>query len=393
MTNFFQGWLQNSAAQRDSIDLKRVYIDMCGGNFYDAVMFSQIMFWHEPKKNGETKLKIYRDGHYWLAKRLEDWYEECRINANTARGCIDRLTALGLVIKQTFHFEGRPVMHLRVDPERFEALVNAAQNGILEQVRKQFLSDGRPQIPDDGKPQIVKSPSIRGETSNPIDATPQIEVMPDLKCYTEITDSDDDIDSPSLEENHHQVPAASWTEDERVIIFEALRPLGLAERIREQLAAQEPEYALALVYLATARGTTNPAGLLVTLLQSKQQPPERYLKDARAALHPSSILQKPDENECAALRKMAHVNCPDCQGRGWVDTYDPRAPWAECWCVLEPDERHNADPACPDCQGHGWVRTFRSDMVWKSCTCVTREGSPEPLVRPAVPAVEAGAAR
>lgn len=121
MTDYFTGYLHSDAAANDSIALKRAYIDMCDGNLYDAVMLSQIVYWHTPNKKRESRLKVFRDGFYWLAKRYEDWHEECRIDTATARKCIDRLIKRGLLIKKIYHFEDKPTVHIRINPEGFEA--------------------------------------------------------------------------------------------------------------------------------------------------------------------------------------------------------------------------------------------------------------------------------
>lgn len=163
MSSFFEGWVHSDAARKDSIDLKRVYIDICGGNLHDAVIFSQIMFWHEPNKRGESRLAVLKNGHYWLAKRYEDWYEECRIDTDTARKCIDRLVKSKLLIKKVYHFKGKPTVHIRVDKDEFQRRILA-------------LSDTTGQI----EPK-------RPDVSDGNDTTGQMEMIPQVISYTETT--------------------------------------------------------------------------------------------------------------------------------------------------------------------------------------------------------------
>jgi DnaD/phage-associated family protein len=143
MTDYFTGWAHSDAARRDSIDLKRVYIDLCGGNMYDAVMLAQIVYWHEPKRGGESKLTVEREGQRWLAKEYSEWYEECRINERTARQCVSRLEKLGVIVKRVWHFQGQRRVHLRIEPQRFQMLIEAVENGTIQQVREQLLNDIR----------------------------------------------------------------------------------------------------------------------------------------------------------------------------------------------------------------------------------------------------------
>jgi hypothetical protein len=176
MTGFFDGWVQSDAARKDSIDLKRVYIDLCEGNLYDAVLFSQIMFWHEPTKLGKQRLEVFRKGEYWLAKRYEDWQEECRIDANTARKCIDRLVKLGLIVKEIFHFNKKPTVHLRINKEVFEQRILA-------------LSDTTGQISDAS----LKRPNVSDGT------TGQMHLIPQVSYYiTETTDIDIKDSAPEI---------------------------------------------------------------------------------------------------------------------------------------------------------------------------------------------------
>ncbi len=125
-TRFLEGYLASESADRDVIKVKRIYIQICGDNLNDAVLFSQIMYWHGRDKNGQSRLRVVRGGHLWLAKRYEDWWAECRINASTARDAIKRLCKIGLIEKRRFHFDGKPMVHLRVVPDKFEELITAA---------------------------------------------------------------------------------------------------------------------------------------------------------------------------------------------------------------------------------------------------------------------------
>ena len=156
MSDYFAGWVASDAAKQDSINLKRIYIDINEGNLYDGVLFSQIMYWHEPKRGGGSRLRVEKDGHLWLAKRYEDWEEECRINAATARKCIARLVKRGLLIKKNYHFGGKPMVHLRINETGFENAVKA------------FLSVTTGHIEDDPICPDVSVPSVTTGHIDPI---------------------------------------------------------------------------------------------------------------------------------------------------------------------------------------------------------------------------------
>lgn len=125
MGAFWNGWIHAEASDHDAIKVKRVYIDLNDGYLSDGVLFSQIMYWHSPnRETGKPRLRIQREGHLWLAKTYDDWWDECRINASTARKCIERIIKRGLLIKHVWMFDGKPTVHLRVDVDQFEHQMN-----------------------------------------------------------------------------------------------------------------------------------------------------------------------------------------------------------------------------------------------------------------------------
>jgi hypothetical protein len=68
MTTFWEGWLSSESSDQDAIKLKRIYIEMNDGNAYDAILFSQIMYWHGVnRETGKPRMSIEREGHLWLA--------------------------------------------------------------------------------------------------------------------------------------------------------------------------------------------------------------------------------------------------------------------------------------------------------------------------------------
>lgn len=113
------------AASRDTIDVKKAYVDLAGGNLAAGVLLSQIIFWHLPNKTGESKLRIQREGQYWLAKTYAEIWEECRIPERTARDAYKRIVDLGLIEKRLWKFNGAPTVHVRILWSEFLAALRA----------------------------------------------------------------------------------------------------------------------------------------------------------------------------------------------------------------------------------------------------------------------------
>jgi hypothetical protein len=179
MSDFIQGWLLSEDAAQDIVAVKRIYVDICDRNLHSGVMLSQIMFWHgKSKETGKPRLQIFREGHYWLAKSYQDWWDECRVNEHTARKCIAHLEKLGLIETRLWKFAGTPTKHIRI-------VWNA-----LELAIRYEGSDG-----NDTEGQIGSTPkvnSICDEGSDPIQRLPS-------KTTTKKTTETTNIDSVSGE--------------------------------------------------------------------------------------------------------------------------------------------------------------------------------------------------
>ena len=123
-------WLQSRDEASDKILFRRSYVDLCDGDHLAALIFGQLLYYHLPDHKGKgTKLRVYKDGAYWVAKKYDDWYEECRINKDTARKKIDRLKRTGLIRTDNFRFNGIKMLHLRIDFECMAARIAALNLG------------------------------------------------------------------------------------------------------------------------------------------------------------------------------------------------------------------------------------------------------------------------
>ncbi len=109
--NQFLLWEMRS---RDCIKVKRCYIDVAQ-DLEAGVLLSQIIYWHLPDKEGEQKLTVQRDGHWWLAKAREDWWSECRLTPKQFDRAIRHLESKELVCTKVYKWQGQNTKHLRVN--------------------------------------------------------------------------------------------------------------------------------------------------------------------------------------------------------------------------------------------------------------------------------------
>lgn len=118
--NQFITWEKST---KDTIDVKKTYIDI-SGDFMAGVLLSQIIYWYLPNKEGKSKLRVKKNGHYWIAKKREDWYEEIRFTEANYKTAIKKLEKANLVVKERFKFDGTPTTHIRLNIMEFLTRLN-----------------------------------------------------------------------------------------------------------------------------------------------------------------------------------------------------------------------------------------------------------------------------
>ena len=74
----FNDFLTWEKASKDTIDFKKVYVDV-SGDLIAGLLLSQIIYWHLPSKDGKSKLRVHKKDKTWLAKQRSDWWDEIRI--------------------------------------------------------------------------------------------------------------------------------------------------------------------------------------------------------------------------------------------------------------------------------------------------------------------------
>lgn len=106
-------FLQWEQASRDTIDVKRAYIDLAG-DLVTGILLSQIVYWFLPADEAEaSKLRVERENRLWLAKLRSDWWNECRISPKQFDRSIAILRDKGLVETKRFQFRGAtPTLHI-----------------------------------------------------------------------------------------------------------------------------------------------------------------------------------------------------------------------------------------------------------------------------------------
>lgn len=121
---FGRTWVTSRFEARRGVHLPLSYIDINDGNVYDAIVFSQIMYWHEPNtETGKPRLRRWLNGYLWLVKNHADWYAECRINRATVRKCLERIRDRKLIHYELHGERGEVAPFIRVNWDMFEKVM------------------------------------------------------------------------------------------------------------------------------------------------------------------------------------------------------------------------------------------------------------------------------
>ena len=112
---------------KDTIDVKTSYIDVAGG-VMEGILLSQIVYWYLPSHNGNSKLRIKKNGHFWIKKTKEEWYEEIRFSRKNYDTAIKKLEKQNLVVKEIFKYDSTPSSHIRLNIPIFLAKLNEIMN-------------------------------------------------------------------------------------------------------------------------------------------------------------------------------------------------------------------------------------------------------------------------
>lgn len=99
--------------------VQKALIDIAG-DLRSGVVLSQLVYW-------TPRATIKRDGHTWIVKRSEEWWDECRIRERTARRIMRKMEEAGLVETQVLGFGGVPSVHVRIIPEAMEQALSHLQ--------------------------------------------------------------------------------------------------------------------------------------------------------------------------------------------------------------------------------------------------------------------------
>jgi len=119
----FKQIMRDEGASHRIIKVKKVYVDMVD-DLVAGVLLGQIVYWNSPAKKDaqETKLRIQKHGHLWLAKSRHSWWDEIRISPHQVDRALNILRKRGIIETKLMRFNGSPTLHIRLIEETFTLL-------------------------------------------------------------------------------------------------------------------------------------------------------------------------------------------------------------------------------------------------------------------------------
>jgi hypothetical protein len=101
-------------AEQDFYQTKFIHVDMVGDRNAGDLL-ARIVYWFSPSKDGRSKLRIFKNNKFWLAKARTDWWDEIRLSAKQYDTAIKKLVELRLVEVWNTMFDGKKTPHIHLN--------------------------------------------------------------------------------------------------------------------------------------------------------------------------------------------------------------------------------------------------------------------------------------
>ncbi len=152
----FNDFLAWEKASRDTIDFKKIYVDIAG-DLIAGLLLSQIVYWYLPNKEGETKLRIFKRNRPCIAKARHEWWEELRLSPKQVDRALEILRKKRVIKTEIHRFNNAPTVHVFLMKK---TLLNLINDKLTSTTKNPFLPKGKNTNSPKGKidiPQRVKT--------------------------------------------------------------------------------------------------------------------------------------------------------------------------------------------------------------------------------------------
>jgi hypothetical protein len=303
-------------SSHDTIEVKRCYVDIAG-DLVSGILLSQIIYWHLPNKEGKSKLRVQHKGDYWIAKKREAWWDECRITAKQ----FDRASAIlknkGLIEMQVFKFNGAPMKHIKLNWDSLILVLDKLLNiADITQRVKSILPKGEDGNLPKGKIHLDETVKSLTETRN-------------KEYITKTTTTDTAINNTNENKVSNTNPSSSIC----FKLSELNSPINLSQQSIKALSllADNNKRQEVLDVLAASMkkgGIRKPEAYLQTLIQRCLDGDFTPIKNSIPEKIDSKFIQNLEYNTNLSLEQKTEIfekyrrqkinDCPYCDARGYI---------------------------------------------------------------------------
>lgn len=117
-----------------------MYIDITE-DLVQGTLLARIMYWFAFDKNKKSKVRIFKDGYFWIAKQRKDWWEEIRITERQYDKAIKELEKKGLIKLAKYKFNSMPTIHIRPDYDNINSATEKWKNKLKEEIVEEYESE------------------------------------------------------------------------------------------------------------------------------------------------------------------------------------------------------------------------------------------------------------
>lgn len=117
---------------------QHMYIDIVD-DLVQGTLLSRILYWFSKDKNDRSKLRVFKDGYYWLAKQRKDWWEEIRITERQYDKAIKELENKGFVILAKYKFNSMPTIHIRPNFENINIATEKWSYDLKQELIREYF--------------------------------------------------------------------------------------------------------------------------------------------------------------------------------------------------------------------------------------------------------------
>ena len=117
-----------------------MYIDITE-DLVQGTLLARIMYWFSVDKNKKSKVRIFKDGYFWIAKQRKDWWEEIRITERQYDKAIKELEKKGLIKLAKYKFNSMPTIHIRPDYDNINSATEKWKSKLKEEIVEEYESE------------------------------------------------------------------------------------------------------------------------------------------------------------------------------------------------------------------------------------------------------------